>query len=162
MSVQNLVGGLCSVVDLSLFRVCGRHGLLTCEALMQALLVASGGEGGRQSRPAVRAALGHALLWRVAHADAGPLAVLQLAAAAERHAVGLPDRHPVRRAFGLRVPAWCSLAVGVQGAGRPAITYVGKDSNMGRRGNDHGRGGSDNIADLMQRCGSPWPRKPAS
>lgn len=36
--------------------------------------------------------------------------------------------------------------------GRPNVQYAGMDSHLGRRGNDHGRGGSDNIADLVARA----------
>lgn len=39
-------------------------------------------------------------------------------------------------------------------AGRPNIVYAGLDSHLGSRGNDHGRCGPDNIADLMQRAGN--------
>lgn len=40
------------------------------------------------------------------------------------------------------------------GPGRPEQQYVGKDAHLGSRVNDHGRGGGDNIADLMQRAGN--------
>lgn len=45
--------------------------------------------------------------------------------------------------------------VGTAKPGRPGPkeqVYVGKDSNLGSRPNDHGRGGDDNISDLMNRA----------